>query len=553
MTPPLPQPFPLRRRQVLAGAAAGLVLAGGARAASTTARGTVYEDTPAGRQPVPGIMVSNGGDVVRTDAAGTWSLPVADGDSVFVIKPTGWITPLDPITQLPHYAYLHCPDGTPRSLDPRFAGVPPTGALPASIDFALRRLDEPAAFDALLITDPQPESLAELGYVRDDVVAQLGAVQAAFGIGHGDLMFDDLAHYDRYNRLIGTVGRPWYNCPGNHDMNLEASDNTLSRETYKRVYGSRYHAFQYGGATFFVLDNVEYLGTDPTRPLGFGKYQGRFGPRQLEFVRNVLANVPAESLVVISHHIPLHTLAGTEPGVSNTDTADLMAAIATHPNCISFSGHTHTNEHWYLDADGKPAADGHHHHVLSAVSGSWWSGPDDIRGIPTALATDGSPNGFHVLSVEGNQATTRLIPAHDPSQSLLRIVLDSQMHAEGPELLHEYQPGALLTGPIALAQVGSTRVVVNFFEGGPKSAVVLGIDGQSATPMQRVQRIDPFVQEVYGRHPAVRKPWVKPELSSHIWQSALPAGLAAGTHRLAVTAHDEHGRPHNAFMVLEVV
>ena len=541
-----------RRQAILATAAAGLALATQARAADATATGIVYEDTPTGRHGIPNIMVSNGEDVVLTDAAGHYSLPIAEGDSIFVIKPTGWTAPIDPVTQLAQFTYLHAPNGTPASLAPRFAGIAPTGPLPPSVDFALRRQDEPTTFDALLITDPQPESLAELGYVRDDVVAQLGATPAAFGIGHGDLMFDDLAHYERYNRLIGTVGIPWHNCPGNHDMNLEAPDNTLSRETYKRVFGTRSHAFQYGGATFFVMDNVEYLGTDPAKPLGFGKYQGHFGPRQIAFIRNVLANVPRDALVVVSHHIPLHTLVGPDPNVSNIDTPALLSALSTHPNSISFSGHTHTNEHWYLDADGKPAEIGHHHHVLSAVSGSWWSGPDDIRGIPTALATDGSPNGFHVLSVTGNKATTRLVPAHDPAQSQLRIVLDTQMHQDSPELLHEYQPGALLTGPIAAAQAGSTRVVVNFFDGGPRSTVDLAVGDRGFTPMRRTQRIDPFVQEVYGRNSAVRKPWVKPELSTHLWQATLPANLPAGTHRLAVRARDEHGRAHSAFMVLEV-
>jgi hypothetical protein len=541
-----------RRQAMLATTAAGLALATHARAADATATGTVYEDTPTGRRGLSGIMVSNGEDVVLTDAGGHWSVPVAEGDSVFVIKPTGWTTPIDPVTQLAQFTYLHVPNGTPASLAPRFAGVAPTGPLPPSIDFALRRQDEPTTFDALLITDPQPESLAELGYVRDDVVAQLGAVPAAFGIGHGDLMFDDLAHYERYNRLIGSVGIPWHNCPGNHDMNLEAPDNVLSRETYKRVFGTRYHAFQYGGVTFFALDNVDYLGTDPTKTLGFGKYEGRFGGRQLNFIRNVLANVPRDALVIVSHHIPLHTLAGDGPNNTNTDTPALLAALSSHPNAISFSGHTHTNEHWYLDSDGKPAEIGHHHHVLSAVSGSWWSGPDDIRGIPTALATDGSPNGFHVLSVTGNKATTRLVPAHDPAQSQLRIVLDSQMHEASPEILREYPAGALLTGPISAAQAGSTRVVVNFFDGGPRSTVELAVGNRGFGPMRRTQRIDPFVEEVYGRHTAERKPWVKPELSTHVWQATLPAGLAAGTYRLAVRARDEHGRTHSAFMVVEI-
>ncbi len=580
MTQPL-----LPRRAVLFGATvASLAAAGAAKAEATpvTAKGTVYEEAGAGRRGVPDILVSNGLDVVATGADGSWSLPLAAGESVFVIKPSFWTTPVDPETQLARFAYLYSPGGTPASLRTRFAGVSPTGPLPASIDFVLRRQDEPTPFDALLLTDPQPESIAELGYVRDDVVAQMGEVPAAFAIAHGDLMFDDLAFYDRFNRMMGTAGIPWHACPGNHDMNYEAPDDALSRETWKRVFGARHYAFQYGGATFILLDNVEYLGTDPARPLGAGHYRGRFGPRQLAFVRNVLAHVPRDGLVVLSHHIPLYTLLASEPANANTDTPDLLAAIATHPHCISFSGHTHTNEHWYLGADGKPvtaaharigndqsgsgqtgsgqagngqagSGKGHHHHVLSAASGSWWSGPDDVRGIPVALATDGAPSGFHVLSVDGDRATTRLLPAHDPSRGLLRIVLDSQAHELSPELLSEYAPGALLTGPIGAAQVGSTRVVVNFFDGGPHSTVELAAGNGAFAAMTPVLRVDPFVLDVYGRNAATRKPWVKPELSSHLWQAGLPAWLGAGTHRLQVRATDEYGARHAASMVLEVV
>ncbi len=556
MTPPM-----VPRRAVMIGATiAGLGLARSAQAASGPAQasGTVYQQAGEAREGLPGILVSNGQDVVATGADGRWTLPVDDGESLFVIKPTGWTTPIDPITQLPAFAYVHSPDGTPAARHFRFPGLQPTGPLPQSIDFELRRQDEPTRFDALLLTDPQPESAVELGYVRDDVVARFGEHQAAFAMALGDLMFDDLAFYDRFNRMMGTAGMPWHACPGNHDMNYEAPDDALSRETFKRVYGARHHAFQYGGATFILLDNVAYLGTDPTRPLAAGHYRGRFGPRQLAFVRNVLAHVPRDSLVVIGHHIPLYTLQSAEPANVNTDTADFLAAVATHPNCVSFSGHTHTNEHWYLGPDGKPAADGnyqvgHHHHVLSAASGSWWSGPGDVRGIPVALATDGSPSGFHILSVDGARASTRLIASHDPVGTLLRIVLDSQAHEMSPEVLAGYQPGALLTGPISAAQCGSTRVLVNFFEGGPRATVELAAGHGAFAAMTPVVRIDPFVAEVYGRNAATRKPWVKPELSSHLWQADLPAGLGAGTHRLQVRAVDEYGGRHTASMILEIV
>jgi hypothetical protein len=542
------------RRDIMAGAAA-LALTGGpshAQSPAATARGIVFDADSTLRQGVAGVMVSNGMDVVKTAADGSWSLPVRDGDSVFVVKPAGWALPVDPATNLPHFAYVHAPDGSP-DLGFRFAGVAPTGPLPASIDFGLHRQDEPAKFDAVLFTDPQPESLNEVGYIRDDVVSVVDGAAAAFGVTHGDIMFDDLSYYPRYNRIIGTIGLPWFNVRGNHDMNLEAPDNIHAGETFKRVFGARWLAFQYGGATFILLDNVEYLGTDPTKPNGFGKYQGHFGERQLGFVRNVLANVPRDSLVVVSFHIPLRTLADSTPANNTIDMKDFLGAIGTHPNTVSFCGHTHTNEHWYFSAaEGYPAGT-HHHHILAAVSGSWWSGPFDARGIPMALQSDGSPNGFHILSVDGAAYTTTLVPAHDPARGQMRVMLDSQVHGPDPEVIRDFHTGALLAGPIGVDQVGSSRLVVNVFDGGPRSKVEVSVGGRPYRTLTRVERLDPFVVEVYARNQASKKPWVQAGRSSHIWQGGLPADLGAGTHRVAVRATDEYGRMHATSMVLEVV
>jgi len=550
----------LTRRMALAGMAAASIVGRRAEADSTpaavpsavTAQGTVFEDSDGtGRrqensQGVPNVMVSNGRDVVSTDAGGRWTLPVREGDSIFVIKPTGWMTPLAPETHLPQFSFIYEPQGTLASLGLRYPGIAPTGPLPASIDFPLRRRTEPTRFNVVLFTDPQPESLNELGYVRDDVVAQAVGLDASFGITTGDIMFDDLSAYARSNRIIGTLGLPWYNCCGNHDMNYEAPDNTFSRETYKGVYGARYSAFQYGDVTFFLLDNVEYLGNH--------KYQGRFGADQLGFIRNVLAKVPPDQLIVLCMHIPLRTLAGDTPAFASTDWQEFLGVIAGRTATVSFSGHTHTNEHHYLTAAGAPASVvPHHHHVLSAVSGSWWSGPFDVRGIPVALASDGAPNGFHVLSIDGAAYTTRLYPAHDPKQSQMRIMLDTGYHDTDPEVLAEYMPGQLLGGPISAAAAGSTRLLVNFYDGGPKSSVRFAIGGRTGwTAMQRVERLDPFVQDVYARNRAAVKPWVHPGKSSHIWQASLPADLAPGTYGIRAQGTDEYGQPHESMLVLEV-
>ena len=160
------------RRTVLAGGAALGLAAGRAQAqpaprstVPATAVGTVTEIVPrraltdgplAKGPPVAGVLVSNGRDVVRTGSDGRYSLPVTPGQSIFVVKPAGLRLPIDPATNLVRHSYVHDPEGTPAALGFRYAGLAPTGPLPASIDFELTRVDEPTRFDVVLVTDPQP-------------------------------------------------------------------------------------------------------------------------------------------------------------------------------------------------------------------------------------------------------------------------------------------------------------------------------------------------------------------------------------------------------------
>jgi len=215
-------------------AQAGAGSAAAAPISAATVTGIVFDDTAGdgSRKPdsrgIPGVLVSNGREIAVTDIGGHYSLPVGDETVVFVIKPSGYMTPLEPGTMLPRFHYIHQPNGSPASLDLTFAGIAPTGPLPASVDFPLRRQDEPKSFEVVLFTDPQPETDVEVDFIREDVLAPLRGTRARFGMTLGDLMFDDLSLYGRYNALVGTIGLPWYNIGGNHDLNFEAPDRRHS-------------------------------------------------------------------------------------------------------------------------------------------------------------------------------------------------------------------------------------------------------------------------------------------------------------------------------------
>ena len=547
--------FEVTRREALQigviGAAAVLARTPAAAATEATGRVVLAGDGTG----LPGVLVSNGREVTATDADGRWSLPAPAPCVFFVIKPAGYMPPVDAETGSPRFSYLHSPEGTPAALDLTYSGIAPTGPLPASIDFALTRQDEPDAFEVVMFTDPQPESEVEVDYIREDVIASLREPQAKFGLTAGDIMFDDLSLYERYNRLIGTIGLPWWSIGGNHDLNFEAPDRALSRETFKRVYGPSYYAFFYAKTLFLMLDDVDYLGHDPSRPKGAGKYEGRIDATQLEFIKQTLAHTPAETLIVVVMHIPIVNVIDPQENYDRLINRDaLFALFEGRKYTVSFAGHTHTTEHIYFGAaDGWKGEGEHHHHILTAVSGSWWSGPLDHRGVACADSRDGTPNGYHVLAVDGLSYKTRFVPAKEPDRRQMRLSVHSRAHDMDKEIERDFRPGQLLASSIARATLGAATLVANVFDGGPKSKVALRIGDRPPTEMQRKPISDPFVAELFARHRALTKPWVKAEVSSHIWTARLPADLAPGAHRVTVEATTEYGDVVQGRLALEIV
>jgi hypothetical protein len=556
----------ITRRDMLIGAAGGLALAAietrGALAQDALAgqvSGLVFEDrdgsdlASAANPGLAGVLVSNGRDIAVTGPDGRYTLPLAEEATIFVIKPAGFMPPVEPLTNLPRFFRHHQPKGSPTELNLTFEGLPPTGPLPASVDFPLRRQDEPKAFNVVMVTDPQPETGAEVDFIREDLIQALAGVDARFGLTAGDIMFDDLTLYPRSNAIFGTIGLPWWNVGGNHDLNFEAPDRKYSRETFKRVFGPNYYAFFYAQTLFLMLDDVDYLGPDPTKPRGAGKYEGRLNEGQLEFVRNVLAHTPDDTLIVIVLHIPLKTAVGPDPWQNLVNRQALFDLFEGRRHTVSFAGHTHTTEHHYFDAaDGWKGPEPHHHHVLTALSGSWWSGPFDHRGVPSADSRDGTPNGFHILSVNGLTYATRFIPAKEPNGRQMRLSIDSRFHGISKDADRDFSQVRLLGSPVPRDALSASTLIANVFDGGEKTKVKIIIGDRASIEMTRSSRPDPFVQEVYDRNEATKKPWVKAENSSHIWIARLPGDLKPRTYPVVVEAIGEYGQPLSGRLVLEV-
>jgi len=117
-----------------------------------------------------------------------------------------------------------------------------------------------------------------------------------------------------------------------------------------------------------------------------------------------------------------------------------------------------------------------------------------------------------------------------------------------PELARDYRIAQLFGSPISAEAAGTTYVVVNVFDGGPKTRVRYSNGGRSPIEMRRIRRPDPFVSQVFLRNPLTKKSGPSP-----IWIGRLPADLEPGTHRADFLVSDEYGRERRDHLVIEVV
>jgi len=529
--------------------------------AAETARGAVFVDgngdgaRTAGERGVQGVSVSNGCEVVLTDADGRYEIALAPLQILFVSQPAGYSIAVD-ANNIPRFYYRHYPEGTPDTIGGtavawQYEVVNATGPLPDAIDFPLTVIaDDSVQFTAHAFADPQARSELDQDKLREDLVTTLigNPFGAEFGVTVGDVVFGSLHLYDRHKEMMALMDIPQWYLPGNHDINFEAPEARFANETYKLHFGPTYYSFNYGNVHFVALNNVEYAGAGITLEDGEA-YRGYIHDDQLYWLARDLAHVPKDHLIVIASHIPLVSEAvdasGTQTSGPQTENfAQLLEILEPFEHLYGMAGHDSSNS-WKVEV-------GHSHgwhgqpwiaHTLAEVRGNGWgTGPADLRGVNDAMMQDGTPNGFYLLRFDDTDVVPQFMPfpyGADANQGL-RITLDPP--------LSQSEGGSVNRGALA----DGTKVVVNLFDGGARDSVWLSLNGGERQPMTYVVRTDPFVERVFEQLQGTDQAIGPATVSAHIWELPLPSALPAGVNRIEVFSEDEFGQQHRRAFSFEV-
>lgn len=490
-----------------------------------TITGRVFDDRNGngtlddGERGVRDVLVSNGREVVETRRNGVYELPVRDDMAVFVVQPSGWRVPTD-TRWVPQFAYQHKPQGSPKEL--RYGGLPPTGPLPAAVNFPLQQSAIADTFNCAVLGDTQVYNNNEVGYARDSLVDDLldrGRGRTDCLLAVGDVMGDDLGLIPRFAEILGAVGAPQWWVHGNHDYDFDADSDADSADSWRRLWGPAYYAFEMGDVLFVVLDNVVYPcgaedNADGTRAFctegNRKRYNARIPADQMAFVANLLERTDPEKVVVFAHHIPFVSFVdqGTEP--HQTDNVNDLYALVGDRKALSLSGHTHTVENLAAGDSFSGWAENvgvtaipFRHLVAGAVSGGWWNGDYDVHGVPMSLQRQGGPRGFVDLMFTGTDyrmdyratgltedramwLSVNTPPFRRWAESIASwLGQPSDERDDVPSQSVQDLPDVKLLTPRDLS--GGSWLTANVWMGDTTTDVRVSIDGGDAMPMRRTQ------------------------------------------------------------------
>lgn len=492
--------------------------------------GTVFHDKnendvfDTSEKGIPGMMISNQKEVTLTDSKGVYTISLSPGQSLMIVKPSGYNVPLDEFN-IPQFSHVYDPIGSTNSLS--FGGLPPTDDFPSTINFPLTKAGDESSFNALAFGDPQPRDDQELDYVRDEFVNQASGENADFIMILGDIMYNDLSLFDRHKQLMAQIDIPVWHVIGNHDLNFDTDGNGNARDTFKRQLGANYYAFQYGKVTFIALDNIDYQG-EGNRP----SYIGNIWGDQLEWLKNLLPHIPEDHLIVLGTHIPIYSWGGETPNVNTMNRKALLELLKDRNRVLALAGHLHMTYHHFLGEEAGWTGDGMFHHLIAtAVSGTWWGGPEDEHHIPITTQRDGNPNGYHRFAFKGNAYEEQLIGLNEDENVQIRI--ENPLHdIISPDSLHE--------------------LVVNVFDGNEYNKVWYRVNDSEWKSMTQESRPSPYYQYLLAEFSEDWSSSLRAIPTNHIWVADISKLPKSALYRFEVKTTDMYGKKWRVAKVIEV-
>jgi hypothetical protein len=364
--------------------------------AGMTVKGLVY----CNGKGLPGVVVSDGIEVTKTNNEGIYYLPSSKRYGyVFISVPGNYEVGAN--GNAPQF-FQRLSGGT--GVEQKNFSLIETNnqkhVVLALADWHLaNRNDDLAQFTNNMLPD-----------INSTISKHQASGEKVYALTLGDMTWDAYWYENNYRlndyiTQMNKINCPVFNVMGNHDNNPYAAGDWLAESAYRDIIGPTYYSFNLGNTHYIVLDNTEYINTGGAQgTIGERNYNDYIQSDQMEWLQKDLATLTGKTAPVV---IAMHTTLYREPALDasgnpinmlalNNATA-LISALQDFSNVHILSGHTHVN---YTVQD-KPTLIEHNVAALSATW--WWTGKNGYAG--NHICKDGSPGGYGVWEADGTTAS----------------------------------------------------------------------------------------------------------------------------------------------------
>ncbi len=344
--------------------------------------------TPEGR-PVPGVVVSDGFQCVRTDGWGKYQMKsdLSRARFIFISVPAEYEVPVHNNMPL----FWRRIARYEQAVQANFTLTPRAG------------VEED--YTVVMVGDPQMRGLGRDGsgerfrdVVLPDIVALADTVKGpVYSINLGDLVYNWMSGYDDYADIVAGGHVIMFNVIGNHDYDQNTMWETpLGTPFYETYISPTYYSFNIGRLHYVVLSDIMYNRTDPTARYGYG-----IDDDQMKWLEEDLSYIPKDRTIVVCAHAQMFKKRGNSPNGSFSkyyvNYRRYRDLLTSYRHVYSWSGHYHDNFGYDYARSG---VDG-----ISNVTSVTVARCNGQLRTNRELTAEGVPNGYMVCSVKGDDMT----------------------------------------------------------------------------------------------------------------------------------------------------
>lgn len=353
---------------------------------------TVYGYVTCDGTGVPGVVVSDGVEVVTTDEKGFYQIASEKKwGYVFISVPSGYEVPSEGI--LPQFhRYLKS-----------------EANVIENANFTLTAVSSQDQFKILMLGDMhlanRTGDLSQFSEftseVNDYVNARSG--EKIYAITLGDMTWDlywysNLYYFPEYLATMNSAisNLQVFHTMGNHDNDFKTYSDFDAAFKYVRDIAPTYYSFNIGKVHFIVLDDIDCDKYDGTNSRNYVK---TISNEQLEWLRKDLSYVDKSTPLIVTMHAQVFYPSGSGFKIDHdqTNTAELFNILDGYK--VHFvTGHTHMSFNVVPEESVTGGRDFFEHNAGSICASWWWSG-HLTPGVHISL--DGTPGGYSIWDING--------------------------------------------------------------------------------------------------------------------------------------------------------